>query len=110
MGQIVARFVPSKRNVHVATHEKTLCVPSRVIDIMRSVAAECGVDVHEMLGSLYRAAVHARQEAMRRVRLIVRVDSRPPRYSEIARWFGVATTVVEAACGSIPQVRRKLAA
>ncbi len=74
-------------------------IPARVLDVIRSVAAEHGLSVEDLIGPRrFHKFVQARHEAMWRVRAMVWPCGwgwrRWPSYPQIGRWFNRDHTTV----------------
>lgn len=74
-------------------------MPPSVRAILISVAAAYALPVNVILsGDRTQLVYRARQEAMQRVRLEIKISGRRPSYPLIGRWFGRDHTSVIHAC------------
>lgn len=76
-----------------------MTLPARVLTVIREVAQEHGVKVHDILSPCrLRPVAWARHDAMLRVRALAWAFGNPPSYPKIGLWFNRDHSTVTRGC------------
>lgn len=76
-----------------------MSLPARVLNIIRNVAGEHGVEPRDILGRRRLGKIaRARQEAMHHCRRMEWAEGKPPSFPQIGVWFGRDHSTVIYAC------------
>ena len=85
-------------------------IPPRVVQIIRDVARDHGIEPHRILeDERTRKIATARWEAMQLVRSLELANGKPPSFTQIGRWFNRDhTSVIHACRKGVPGIQTEL--